>query len=93
MLQELERRMSADDPALGRRLAGDDPWARWRSAWRIGMSVPVVLLAVALSILAFVLQLSALGIPLLGWALLGALRWLVIRGTGTAQLLGPPHRT
>jgi hypothetical protein len=93
-LEELERRTRAEDPAFARRLGGRDPWARWRSAWRIGTAAPVVLLAAVLSAVAFVLQLSSLGLPLLIWALVGAVRWLVAaRHAGVARLPGPPSRT
>ena len=50
--------------------------------------------AVALSVVAFVLQLSALGVPLLVWAMVGAVRWLVVaQRTAIAPLLGPLDRT
>jgi hypothetical protein len=94
MLEDLERRTRAEDPAFAQRLGGRDTWGRWHSAWRTGTSVPVALLAVALSVVAFVLQLSALGVPLLVWAMVGAVRWLVVaQRTGTAPLLGPLDRT
>lgn len=94
VLEELERRMRAEDPGFAQRLGGRDAWARWRSTWRIGTSMPLVLLAAVLSVAAFVLHLSALGLPLLLWAVVGALRWLVVaRHRGQAPLPGPPERT
>jgi hypothetical protein len=30
ILEDLERRTAADDPGFALRLAGFDPWARWR---------------------------------------------------------------
>lgn len=93
VLEELERRMKAEDPAFAHRLGGGDPWGLWRSAWRTGTSVPVVLLAAVLSAVAFVLQLSALGAPLLVWALVGAGRWLVVaQRHGAAPVARPPDR-
>jgi Protein of unknown function (DUF3040) len=76
ILSDLERQLTAEDPAFARRLAGLDPWARWRRAWHLGVSVPVVLLVAVLSITAFALQVSALGGLFLVWALIGGLRWL-----------------
>jgi len=76
ILEDLERQVAAEDPDFARRLAGVDPWARWRRAWRLGVSAPVVLLVAALSIVAFALHVSALGGLFLVWALVGALRWL-----------------
>jgi hypothetical protein len=76
ILEDLERRVAAEDPGFARRLTGVDPWARWRRAWRLGVSAPVVLLVAALSIVAFALHVSALGGLFLVWALVGGLRWL-----------------
>ena len=76
ILEDLERRMAADDPGFALRLAGVDPWARWRRAWRFGVSVPVVLVVGLLAVVAFVLQVSSLGVLFLVWALVGGLRWL-----------------
>jgi Protein of unknown function (DUF3040) len=76
ILEDLERRMAAEDPGFARRLAGVDPWARWRRAWRYAVSVPVVLLVGLLAVVAFTLQVSSLGVLFLAWALAGGLRWL-----------------
>ena len=76
ILEDLERRMTADDPGFALRLAGSDPWARWRRAWRLGVSAPVVFLVAVLSIIAFALHVSALGGLFLVWALVGGFRWL-----------------
>ena len=32
ILEDLERQVAAEDPDFARRLAGVDPWARWRRA-------------------------------------------------------------
>jgi hypothetical protein len=79
LFEDLERRMTADDPALARRLRGDDPWARWRRAWLVGTSVPVLLLVVALTVVTFALHVSSLGSSFLIWALVGVLRWHVAK--------------
>jgi len=76
ILEDLERRMAADDPGFARRLTGLDPWARWRRAWRFGVSAPVVLLVAVLAVVAFALQVSSLGALFLVWALAGGFRWL-----------------
>jgi len=76
ILEDLERQVAAEDPGFARRLTGFDPWARWRRAWRLGVSAPVVLLVAVLSIIAFALHVSALGGLFLVWALVGGLRWL-----------------
>jgi hypothetical protein len=76
ILEDLERRTAADDPGFALRLAGFDPWARWRRAWRFGVSVPVVLVVGLLAMVALVLQVSSLGVLFLVWALVGGFRWL-----------------
>ena len=76
ILEDLERRLAADDPAFALRLAGRDPWARWRRAWRFGVSVPVLLVVGVLAIVAFALHVSALGGLFLGWLFVGGVRWL-----------------
>jgi hypothetical protein len=76
ILEDLERRMAAEDPGFARRLTGVDPWARWRRAWRFGVSVPVVLVVGLLAVVAFALQVSSLGVLFLVWALVGGFRWL-----------------
>jgi len=76
ILEDLERRTAADDPGFALRLAGFDPWARWRRAWRFGVSVPVVLVVGLLAMVALVLQVSSLGALFLVWALVGGFRWL-----------------
>ena len=76
ILEDLERRLAADDPAFALRLAGIDPWARWRRAWRFGVRVPVLLLVGVLAIVAFALHVSALGGLFLGWVVIGGVRWL-----------------
>ena len=76
ILEDLERRMAAEDPGFALRLAGLDPWARWRRAWRFEVSVPVVLVVGLLAVVAFVLQVSSLGVLFLVWALAGGFRWL-----------------
>jgi|SRR4051794_16956159 hypothetical protein len=75
ILEALERQLSATDPALAERLAGNDPWARWRSAWRVAMSVPVLLLVAVLAVTAFELNVSSLGVSFLLWSLVGAGTW------------------
>ena len=70
ILEDLERRTAADDPGFALRLAGFDPWARWRRAWRFGVSVPVVLVVGLLAMVALILQVSSLGV------LFGGFRWL-----------------
>jgi lysylphosphatidylglycerol synthetase-like protein (DUF2156 family) len=77
ILADLERRMTAEDPGLALRLSGRDEWARWRSAWRWGMSVPILLLVIALSVTGFGLHISSLGVLFLLWALVGGMRRLV----------------
>ena len=84
ILEDLERRMTAEDPVLALRLSGSDEWARWRSAWRRGMSVPVLLLVVMLAATGFGLQISSLGVVFLLWALVGGMRWLVLAGVAFA---------
>ena len=76
ILEDLERRMAAEDPGFARRLTGVDPWARWRRAWRFGMSVPVVLVVGLLAVVALVLQVSSQGALFLVGALVGGFRWL-----------------
>ena len=76
ILEDLERRLAADDPAFALRLGGFDPWARWRRAWRFGVSVPVLLVVCVLAIVAFALHVSAIGGLFLGWAVVGGVRWL-----------------
>jgi Protein of unknown function (DUF3040) len=76
ILEDLERRMTAEDPGFAQRLTGFDPWARWRTVWRRGMSVPVVLLVAVLAVVAFAIQVSSLGALFLVWALAGGFRWL-----------------
>jgi hypothetical protein len=76
ILEDLERRMAADDPGFALRLAGFDPWARWRRAWRFGVSAPVLLVVSVLSIVAFALHVSSLGMAFLVWTLIGGVRWL-----------------
>jgi Protein of unknown function (DUF3040) len=75
ILEALERQTSAEDPAFAEWLAGVDPWARWRSAWRAAMAVPVLLLVAVLSVTAFALNVSSLGVSFLIWALVGAATW------------------
>jgi Protein of unknown function (DUF3040) len=76
ILEDLERQLAAEDPGFARRLACFEPWARWRRAWRLGVSAPVVLLVAVLAITAFALQVTALGGLFLVWALIGGLRRL-----------------
>jgi hypothetical protein len=93
ILEDLERRMAAEDPGFAERLRGLDPWARWRRAWRFGVSVPVVLLATVLAVVGFSLHVSSLGLLFLGWALVGAMRWLVrADDCGGKPHLRPPYR-
>lgn len=90
MLAELERRTSAEDPEFALRLAGADPWARWRWSWRVGTSVAALLLVVVLAVASFALHISSLGLAFLVWALVGAVRWLVrAKRRNEATLQGP----
>lgn len=79
MLDELERRMIAEDPAIALRLSGLRPPSSLRAAWRIGTSMPILLVVVAFSVVGFALNVSALGLMFLLWALVGGLRRLVRR--------------
>lgn len=78
ILEELERRMRAEDPAFVLRLSGGRPQSRLRAAWRIGTGVPVLLVVVALSLVGFALHVSSLGLVFLLWALVGGL-WRRVR--------------
>jgi Protein of unknown function (DUF3040) len=82
ILEDIERRMTAEDPALVLRLSGSDEWARWRLAWRRGMSVPVLVLVVMLSATGFALQISSLGVVFLLW---GPRRWGATAGPGRSR--------
>ena len=94
ILEDLERRMAAEDPGFADRLGGLDPWARWRYVWRFAVRVPVVLLAVVLSVVAFSLHVSALGVVFLGWALVGCVWWLVRSDPSCPRpLVQPPDRS
>ena len=88
ILEDLERRMTAEDPDLALQLSGRDAWARWRTAWHRGMRVPVLLLVVLLSLTGFALHISSLGLVFLLWALVGGMRWLV-RSCGGSGLVRP----
>lgn len=93
ILEDLERRMAAEDPGFATRLGGLDPWARWRRIGNAGVSAPVVLVAAVLAIVAFALHVSALGALFTAWALVGAVRWLLRTDPdGPRPLVGPPDR-
>jgi Protein of unknown function (DUF3040) len=72
ILEALEQRTFREDPGFARRLGGGGSPGRWSSAGRRATSVPVLVLAAALAIMAFVLNLGALGLLFLGWALVGS---------------------
>jgi hypothetical protein len=94
ILEDLERRMTAEDPGFAQRLGGLDPWARWRRAWQFAVQVPVVLLVVVLSVVAFALHVSSLGLLFLVWALVGGVRWLFRAKAGDRRpLVQPPDRS
>ena len=75
ILEDLERRMTAEDPAFAARLSGKESPKRTQYAWRKCMSVPVLLLVVALSVTGFALGISSLGAMFLVWALVGGVVW------------------
>jgi hypothetical protein len=86
LLQEMARRTSAEDPAFARRLTrslpspDDDEWERWRSAWRAGTRMSILLLLVPLSLASFAMNVSSVGLLFLVWALTVAARWLHSKG-------------
>lgn len=97
ILEALERRTGAEDPALARLLAaGPQRWKRSRRLGRRMVTTPALVLAVALGITACALHVSALGCLFFLWALSGIVLRHRAPGTSTRRAsrrpLGPGKR-
>jgi hypothetical protein len=67
ILDAMERHEHAADPGFAQRLAATNSWERWASAWRRLTTWPVLVLAVVLTLGAFTVRVSAVGLLLIAW--------------------------
>jgi Protein of unknown function (DUF3040) len=93
LLEALEQQMSAADPRFARNLENWGSWARWRTAARYMITVPVLVLATGLGFACCALHLSSLGLLFLIWAVVGTVVWRRRKSRGDEARTTRPHGT